>query len=258
MRHAALAGGKRIRATLTYLAAEALDHPIEDIDQTATAIELIHAYSLVHDDLPAMDDDDLRRGQPTVHVAYDEATAILAGDALQALAFELVANDDCLSFQTRVTILARLASAAGANGMVGGQVLDIAAEQQAVSNEALINIHRHKTGDLIATSVVSGALIAGAPPHVLQDFGDFGYTLGLAFQVRDDILDEIGDPDVMGKPLGSDSELQKSTFVSLHGVEGAQSKLNDLVTIARRKLDFLGNDAGNLLELTDYVAVRMV
>jgi geranylgeranyl diphosphate synthase type II len=256
MRYAVLNGGKRIRPGLIYLAGEALGSAIEQSDHSACAIEMIHCYSLIHDDLPSMDDDDLRRGQPTVHIAFDEATAILAGDGLQALAFEVIANDPRLNAETRIEIIRIIAQAAGPFGMVGGQVLDLAAESTQISAAALENMHRRKTGDLIAACLQIAARINGADEATEAALVSYGYSLGLAFQIRDDILDHTGDTTVLGKPSGSDLSNQKSTFVSLFGLTGASDQLEQLRQDAIEALTPLGSAGGSLIALANYISTR--
>ncbi|MCB1691882.1 MAG: polyprenyl synthetase family protein [Pseudomonadales bacterium] len=256
MRYAVLGGGKRIRAALVYLASESLGAPLALADSAAAAIEMVHAYSLVHDDLPSMDDDDLRRGRPTCHIAFSESTAILAGDALQALAYETIAADDALPSAVRLDLVRQLAHASGPRGMVGGQVIDLESENRTIDPQDLVHMHRRKTGDLISTSVTFGAIIAGAAPAVAEALRAYGYALGLAFQVRDDILDEIGDTAVIGKTAGSDQHRRKSTFVSLHGLDGAQARLESLRSEAIDALAPLGAGRGKLVALADFVADR--
>lgn len=249
-------GGKRIRPLLVYMALDAFDGDIAHADATASAIEMIHAYSLIHDDLPAMDDDDLRRGNPTVHIKYDEATAILAGDALQARAIELIADDESISAETRIALIKLITHAIGPAGMVAGQSIDLAAENKTISESELVNMHRRKTGDLISASVMSGALIAGVDDEMTQCFSRFGYALGLAFQVRDDILDETGDTNVMGKAKGSDQSNNKATFTSSHGLDYATAQLDSLHQQAIDALSPLGSNAQPLIMLANFVATR--
>ncbi|HKI74754.1 MAG TPA: farnesyl diphosphate synthase, partial [Pseudomonadales bacterium] len=215
MQYAVMGGGKRIRPALVYLAAEACSAPPERADATACAVEMVHAYSLIHDDLPCMDDDDLRRGKPTCHIKFDDATAILAGDALQAAAFEAIAGDLSLPEHIRLELVRRLAVAIGAAGMVGGQVNDLASEHTEISEAALVQMHHAKTGALISASAGAGALIGAAAPEIVAAVGRYGYILGLAFQVKDDILDATGDTAVIGKRAGADAERRKTTFVSV-------------------------------------------
>jgi geranylgeranyl pyrophosphate synthase len=226
MRYAVLGGGKRIRPALVYACGSALGAPLEALDPPAAAIELVHAYSLVHDDLPAMDDDDFRRGRPTCHRAFDEATAILAGDALQALAFGVLAGA-ALPARTRAAMCEALARAAGTAGMAGGQALDLAATATELDAEGVERMHRLKTGALIAAALHLGALAADAEAALIERLERFGHRLGLAFQIRDDLLDEEGDPDRAGKRLGKDRAAGKRTFPAVLGREGARMRLRE-------------------------------
>ncbi|MDO5505494.1 MAG: polyprenyl synthetase family protein [Pseudoxanthomonas suwonensis] len=230
MHHAALLGGKRMRPLLVYATGTALGADASLLDAPAVAVELIHAYSLVHDDLPAMDDDALRRGQPTVHVAFDEATAILAGDALQALAFETLANATASEPAVRVAMLAELSRAAGAAGMCGGQALDIDAtgEPSGVDLAALRELHARKTGALLRAGVRMGALAAGADDHARTALDRYADALGLAFQIRDDILDVEGDSTTLGKTAGKDAAQAKATYPALMGLEASRRQLQQL------------------------------
>lgn len=256
MRYAVFNGGKRIRPTLVYLATEALGGELDVADSAASAVEMIHAYSLIHDDLPSMDDDALRRGRPTCHIEFGEATAILAGDALQTLAFETVAADEQLATDTRVRLVRELARASGALGMVAGQMVDLESENVDIDGDTLEAMHRRKTGDLISTSVGFGATLTGAGDAPAAALQAFGYALGLAFQVRDDILDETGDTQKLGKQAGADRSRRKSTFVSLHGLNSAQAQLDDLRTAAIDALAPLGDAADKLRGLADFIAER--
>jgi geranylgeranyl diphosphate synthase type II len=257
MHYAVTAGGKRLRPVLTLVTCEMLGGNSGQALNTAAAIEMVHTYSLIHDDLPAMDDDALRRGKPTVHIAFDEATAILAGDALQSLAFQLIAEDTSLNAETRVDLLALLANAIGPTGMVAGQVLDMASENTRIDADALAKIHQHKTGDLIATAISAGACIAGANSDDRAALTRFGYLLGLAFQIRDDLLDVIGTTEQLGKPQGSDVAQNKSTYTSIYGVEGAERHLRKVRDEALEALKPLNNRAGQLIDLTHFVAERL-
>ena len=256
MRYAIFNGGKRIRPALVYLAAEAGGAPLAHADATACAVEMVHAYSLIHDDLPAMDDDDLRRGKPTCHIQFGEATAILAGDALQAAAFEAISTDEQLPPATRVALVARLAAAIGPAGMVGGQMTDLESEQTQISETALIQMHRAKTGALISASVVAGAMLADAEPGLLKALERYGYALGLAFQVKDDLLDATGETAVIGKKVGADADRRKTTFVSVHGLKSAKSQLDSLLRETLAALDPLGEAGEQLRELAEFVASR--
>ena len=256
MQYSLMNGGKRIRPALVYLAAEAVGTSLDKADATACAVEMIHTYSLIHDDLPSMDNDDLRRGKPTCHIKFDEATAILAGDALQATAFSAIAGDEHLDVPVRLRLIARLATAIGPAGMVGGQMSDLESENSLISEAALVQMHRAKTGALISASVVMGAMIGDAPETVIHALERYGYGLGLAFQVKDDLLDATGDTAVIGKRTGADADRQKTTFVSVHGLASATSQMETLRREAIAALDSMGAAADKLRELADFVADR--
>ncbi len=257
MEYAALGPGKRLRPALVYACAEAIRG--EDIasrcDEAAAALECIHAYSLVHDDLPAMDDDDLRRGRPTCHIQYDEATAILAGDALQTQAFELLAGA-ALDSDLKVTLIAELARASGARGMVGGQAIDMAAVDRALTLAQLEQMHRYKTGALISASARIGALIGGASAPQLTAITRYAESIGLAFQVQDDILDVTADTETLGKAQGADAARNKPTYVSLLGLDGARAKADELYREATQALAELGGHTEVLQQLADYIVHR--
>ena len=232
MRYSVLGGGKRLRPVLVYLTGQAFGAPLLRLDAPAAAVELIHAYSLIHDDLPAMDDDDLRRGRPACHRAFDEGTAILAGDALQALAFEVLARPhhqpagDSSPGQ-RVLMLATLARAIGTQGMAGGQAIDLEAIGKALGAEAIERMHRRKTGALIQASVELGSLAAGlADAPAYPALAAYGAEIGLAFQIQDDLLDVIGDAVALGKATGADSERSKPTYPAIIGVEASQQRVS--------------------------------
>src|SRR5579862_1565546 len=243
MQYSSLAGGKRLRPILVYLTGESLGASLEQLDAPAAAVELIHVYSLVHDDLPAMDDDDLRRGRPTCHRAYDEATAILVGDALQALAFAVLADDSSGRQEpsTRLAMMRVLAQAAGTSGMAGGQAVDLAAVGQNLTVAEIENMHRRKTGALIEGSVLLGALAAGvtAGPR-LEALRRFGAEIGLAFQIQDDILDVEGDPSLLGKSTGADAAHNKPTYASTAGLGAARERARQLRDEAITALGVLG------------------
>lgn len=257
MRHAVLLGGKRLRPLLVYATGALFDADEAALDAPAAAVELIHAYSLVHDDLPAMDDDALRRGQPTVHVAYDEATAILAGDALQSLAFSVLA-DTATADGVRVALLRTLAEAAGAAGMCGGQALDIAATGTgaALDLSALERLHALKTGALIRAAVRMGALCGGADAAALGALDRYAHALGLAFQVRDDILDVEGSSATLGKTAGKDAAQDKATFPALIGLDGSRARLDALLETMHTALAPFGAKAAALAELGEFAARR--
>ena len=254
MRHGLLVGGKRLRPLLAYLAGQALGASDDALDAPAAAIELIHAYSLIHDDLPAMDDDDLRRGQPTVHKAFDEATAILAGDALQALAFEVLASRPHPRLGQLVTTLA---VASGRDGMVAGQALDLAAVGGHPDAEAMAHMHAHKTGALIVAAVRLGGLVAVEEDDPrLAALIRYARAIGLAFQIHDDILDVTGDTATLGKISGADAARAKPTYPSLLGLAGAQRKANTLIDEAIAALAPLGEQAAPLADLAHYMIER--
>ena len=256
MRYALLGGGKRIRPCLVYAAASASGLPRAATDRAAVAIEMIHAYSLIHDDLPAMDDDDLRRGRPTCHLVFGEAMAILAGDALQSAAFAELAAIDDLPATLALDMIKRLAAAAGGAGMVLGQALDLEATGHQPNLTAMETIHRRKTGDLITASVLLGALSTGTcSPDVVTQLQDYGNALGLAFQVRDDLLDEEQPTAVLGKHSGADRERDKATYVSLLGRRGAHDALTELHARCHAALDPLGAVEA-LRYLADYAITR--
>ncbi|UPG95614.1 (2E,6E)-farnesyl diphosphate synthase [Luteibacter aegosomatissinici] len=258
MRYAVLGGGKRLRPLLVYAAGHALGNDGPVLDAPACAVEIIHAYSLVHDDLPAMDDDDLRRGRPTCHIVYGEAMAILAGDALQALAFEILAEtpegDDPVQ---RIAMLRTLGAACGAEGMAGGQAFDLSAVGRKLTLEELERMHAYKTGALIRASVRLGALAAGCRDTALLERLDrYGHAVGLAFQVRDDILDIEGESAVIGKTAGKDAAADKPTFPSIIGLEASRARLAALVNEALDAIAPLGERGEWLAELARYSAHR--
>ena len=257
MTYGALLGGKRVRPFLVYAVGQMLGSKLETLDPIAAAIECIHAYSLIHDDLPAMDDDALRRGHPTCHIKYDEATAILAGDALQTLAFDILSTDiEHLLPQSQLKIINTLAKASGEKGMCAGQVLDIAAENTAISLIELETIHNAKTGALILAAVQMGALTkVDIAPEEFALLTRFATAIGLAFQVQDDILDITSDTQTLGKPQGSDQELNKSTYPALLGLPAAQKKAQDLYKEALHALSQLPYNT-QLLELFSHYIIK--
>lgn len=259
MRYATLEGGKRIRPMLVYAAGEALGVPQEQLDGPASAVELIHAYSLVHDDLPAMDDDELRRGRPACHIAFDEASAILAGDALQALAFRLLSSDQRMhvAAEIRLMMIENLALASGSRGMVGGQAIDLAAVGQTLDLAQLENMHIHKTGALIRASVRMATMIATeANPKTVKNMDHYAKCIGLAFQVRDDILDVEGNTEILGKTQGSDLAREKPTYPALLGLQEACAMAEELCQEATASLDKLDNRADPLRWLAEYIVTR--
>ncbi|HET6554530.1 MAG TPA: farnesyl diphosphate synthase [Dyella sp.] len=259
MRYAVLGGGKRLRPLLVYAAGHAFGENGSRLDAPACAVELIHAYSLVHDDLPAMDDDALRRGRPTCHIVFGEAMAILAGDALQALAFELLAHDVALGVDPArcVEMLRVLGRACGAEGMAGGQALDLAAVGRRLTLPELEHMHACKTGALIRASVQLGALAAGAPDDVLAALDRYAHAVGLAFQVRDDILDVEGESEIIGKTAGKDAAADKPTFPSIIGMDASRERLAQLTADALEAIAPLGERGVLLEELAGYAAARL-
>lgn len=259
MRYSVMAEGKRIRPVLVYATGEALDVDLDNLDAAACAVEIVHAYSLIHDDLPAMDDDELRRGRPTCHVKYDEATAILAGDALQALAFEILAKDGAPDVypEQRLEMVGLLAAAAGSQGMAGGQAIDLASVGKQLSVDELEHMHLHKTGALIRASVTLGALTKPNIDRALVvRLDDYARCIGLAFQVRDDILDVEGNTDTIGKPQGSDQAQNKPTYPMLLGLDGAKRVCTELHLQAQAALEPLGDAARALRLIADYIVNR--
>ena len=262
MRYAVLDGGKRLRPLLVLATAEAVGGLLPPLGsaawRAACALELIHAYSLVHDDLPCMDNDVLRRGKPTLHVQFGEAPALLAGDALQALAFEvLLPEDPSLEPALVVALCRQLARAAGWDGMAGGQAIDLAGVGQQLDQASLEDMHRRKTGALLLASVEMGALAAGASADQLAALGCYGRALGLAFQVVDDILDVTADSSILGKTAGKDAAADKPTFVSLLGLEAAQAYADSLLAQAHESLDQAGlRQAAHLHAIADWVVRR--
>lgn len=257
MRYAALAGGKRIRPMLVYAACRLAGGSLEQADVPAVAVELIHAYSLVHDDLPAMDDDDLRRGQPTCHRAFDEATAILAGDTLHTFAFELLSRAGDYPDGARVGMVRALTQAAGGAGMAAGQMQDMAAHGQLQDVAALERMHYLKTGRLITASLTLGYLAAGRPDAELaRNLTAYGDAIGLAFQIQDDILDVTMDTEQLGKPSKSDEKHGKSTFPALLGLQASRERAQALCRQARAALAGYGDAAGPLQQLADYIVQR--
>lgn len=257
MRYAVLGGGKRLRPLLVYAAGQALGESGAVLDAPACAVEIIHAYSLVHDDLPAMDDDDMRRGRPTCHIVFGEAMAILAGDALQALAFELLAADEQTAPDLRIAMLKALGLACGAEGMAGGQAFDLSAVGRRLSLVELERMHAYKTGALIRGSVRLGALAGGCrDAEVLKRLDRYGHAVGLAFQVRDDILDIEGDSSVIGKTAGKDAAADKPTFPSIIGLEASRQRLDELVADALDAIEPFGARGEWLAALARYSAQR--
>jgi farnesyl diphosphate synthase len=260
MRYSTLEGGKRIRPCLVYTTGRALGVPLEQLDGPACAVELIHVYSLIHDDLPAMDDDDLRRGKLTCHKAFDDATAVLAGDALQSLAFYVLAHDPSMraDSSTRLAMVETLALASGSRGMAGGQALDILAEGQELNLSELENVHIHKTGALIRASVRLATLCKPGLDESLRTALDhYAKCIGLAFQIQDDILDVEGETQVLGKRQGADQARNKPTYPALLGMAEAKARARDLIDEALTSLQPLAAQADELRAIARYVVERI-
>ena len=258
MRYSVEAGGKRMRPLLVFAAGQALGVPPDTLNGVACAVEIIHTYSLIHDDLPAMDDDDLRRGQPTCHRAFDEATAILAGDALQALAFEVLAEDSALAEHPRrqLRLIRAIAAACGAAGMAGGQALDLASLNQAIDHPQLERMHRMKTGALIRVSATAPAILSDADSALFERLDRYGDRVGLAFQIHDDILDVSGSSLQTGKPAQADAARNKPTFPSLLGMDESRRAAARLCDEAKAELHGFPGDASALAWLAAYAIQR--
>lgn len=257
MRHGALDGGKRLRPFLVEASTRFFIEPPEGTLQVAAALELVHCYSLVHDDLPAMDDDDLRRGRPTVHKAYDEASAILAGDALLTLAFGLIAQAEGIAAEPRLELVQLLSQSAGAGGMVGGQALDLAAEKVGhLAEDDIAHLQAMKTGALLTFACEAGAVIAQAQPQDRANLRRFGEIAGLSFQLADDLLDETGDVGTLGKAAGKDRERGKKTLPGLRGHDWTRQRLDTLVAEAETILTPYGERAKTLIEAAHFMAYR--
>lgn len=257
MRYAVLGGGKRLRGYLVTEVASLFNIPIEKSLYVGASVEMLHAYSLVHDDLPAMDDDDLRRGKPSTHIKFGEAIAILAGDALQTKAFEILTLEEISqSTSIRLELVKTLAEASGSNGMVGGQVIDMEGENRHLTLPEIINLHAMKTGRLICFSAEAGAILGQATPDLRRHIICYGRDLGTAFQIADDILDATASAEELGKTAGKDTAAGKSTFVSLLGIEDARKEANRLINKAIRHLEPFGPAADNLRALANYVISR--
>jgi len=259
IRYSVIGGGKRIRPAMVYAAGEAMGVATDLLDIPACAVEMIHAYSLIHDDLPAMDDDDLRRGRATCHIAFDEATAILAGDALQALAYEILANDDHkeLTPEHRITMLSLLTQASGAHGMAGGQAVDLASVGKQLNLEQLEHMHQLKTGALIRASILLGGMckqdITTEEMDILSKYAD---CIGLSFQIQDDILDVISDTETLGKPQGSDEDQEKPTFPAILGLDASIQRAIEQHEKALAIVQPLGPQAESLRLLSSYIVER--
>ena len=256
MNYSIHAGGKRIRPVILISVAELLGASRESVMPYACAIEMIHTYSLIHDDLPCMDNDDLRRGKPTNHKVYGEALAVLAGDALLNKAFEIILKNSQLSPNMTLAALSEIADAAGTEGMIGGQVIDIESENKQIDAVTLMTLHLHKTAALIMASAKVGALLAGGSREDLTNFEEFARYLGIAFQIKDDILDVCGDAEKLGKNTGVDDEKNKSTFVKIYGLEQSENLLSDYTQKAIDSLSSYGDAAGFLSELARFLLKR--
>lgn len=256
MHYSLFAGGKRIRPVLVLAAAEAVGGDPSVALHAACAFECVHTYSLIHDDLPAIDNDDLRRGRPTCHKAFGEATAILAGDALLTAAFDLVARTPAKDSSRVARVIQELARAAGSTGMIGGQMVDIESEGKEISFPVLEYIHIHKTGELILASVRSGAILGGADAMALEKIARYGKSVGLAFQIADDILDVEGATEVTGKPVGGDEKKGKATYPALMGLEESKKRARELVDMAVAALDGFDSKADPLREIAGFIAAR--
>ncbi len=258
MRYSIFAGGKRLRGAFVLAAAAALGRPQAPLLPAAAALEMIHAYSLIHDDLPAMDNDDLRRGKPTCHRVYGEAMAILAGDALLTLAFTTLYSLHPAGFDAGAVarVIGEVAGAAGTDGLIGGQVVDLESEGRAIDPQQLEYIHLHKTAALFAAALRTGAILAGAEQQDLQALTEFGLNFGLAFQITDDILDLTGDEDLLGKPLNSDLTNQKATYPALYGLEQARRLAAVQVNKALQSIDRLGAGAAFMIGAAQHLLDR--
>ncbi|AYN87152.1 polyprenyl synthetase family protein [Commensalibacter sp. M0357] len=257
MRYAVLGGGKRLRGYLVTEVASLFNIPMKSALYVGASVEMLHAYSLIHDDLPAMDDDDLRRGKPSTHIKFGEAIAILAGDALQTKAFEILTWEDVSENpDIRIELVKSLAEASGSNGMVGGQVIDMEGENRHLTLPEVINLHAMKTGRLICYSAEAGAILGQANADLRNHIISYGRDLGTAFQIADDILDATASAEELGKTAGKDNASGKSTFVSLLGIEDAKKEANRLIGKAIRHLEPFGSAADNLRALANYVITR--
>ena len=259
IRYSVIGGGKRIRPAMVYAAGEAMGVSTDLLDIPACAVEMIHAYSLIHDDLPAMDDDDLRRGRPTCHKAFDEATAMLAGDALQALAYEILAKDDHeeLTPEHRIEMLSLLTEASGAHGMAGGQAVDLASVGKHLTLAQLEHMHQLKTGALIRASVLLGGMCKqDVSKQELELLSEYALCIGLSFQIQDDILDVISDTETLGKPQGSDEEQEKPTFPAIIGLEESRQRALEQHELALKILEPLDKKADSLRQLSAYIVER--
>jgi geranylgeranyl pyrophosphate synthase len=257
MRWSLFAGGKRFRPALVFAVGQAFNVANEQLLRTASAVEMIHTYSLIHDDLPSMDDDDLRRGRETCHIKFDEATAILAGDVLQTLAFQIIAQDENLSFETRVKIISELAIGSGSpNGMVAGQQLDIEAEGKTIEIQQLEQIHKNKTGALIRFSARAGAIIGNATPSELLAITNYAEKLGLLFQITDDLLDVTQTSEVLGKTAGKDLIAEKATYPSIYGITETENLAQNVYDEAISELEKLNKPSDILKNIAEFILKR--
>ncbi|AEV68658.1 polyprenyl synthetase family protein [Acetivibrio clariflavus] len=259
MRYSLLAGGKRLRPVLSLAVCDMLGGDLKEVLPYACAVEMIHTYSLIHDDLPSMDNDDYRRGKLTNHKVFGEALAILAGDGLLNMAFELMlenTSSNCNNIENKVKAMGYIAKSSGVRGMIGGQVVDIESENNEVSVETLEYMHRLKTGALIKASVISAAIICNASNEDIQNLENYAEGIGLAFQIKDDILDVEGNIDKLGKNVGSDASNKKTTYVSIYGLEKSKQMLTEITESAIKSLDSFGGKAAFLKELAEYLVIR--
>ncbi len=256
MRYSLFAGGKRLRPVIMLLVCDMLKGDKNEVMPFACAMEMIHTYSLIHDDLPAMDNDDLRRGKPTNHKVFGEAIAILAGDALLNKAFEIVSSHKYKNEKNAMVAISRLALSSGTEGMIGGQTVDICSEGKKISEDELIYLHTLKTGAIIRSSGIIGAIMSGASDEQIKAIDDFCLNLGIAFQIQDDLLDVLGTEEELGKPIGSDGENLKTTFVTLLGVDGSKKAVEDYTKKAISSLSIFGDKANTLIMLADYLINR--
>ena len=256
MEYSLMAGGKRLRPILVIATYKLFKENIEECMPYAVAIEMVHNFSLIHDDLPAMDNDDYRRGKLTNHKVFGEALAILAGDALLTMAFEIIATDKNVDAETKVKIITEMSKAAGAEGMVGGQVIDMQSENKKIDIQTLKQMHAAKTGALFCAAIRSGAILAGADEKQLANLTEYARQFGLAFQITDDILDVVGDEKTIGKPVGSDEKNHKSTYVTLGSLESAKALAQEAVDKAKASLVDFGENAEFLRALVDYLITR--
>ena len=256
MNYSLMAGGKRLRPILVMAAADAVGADGEKFLHLATSIEMIHTYSLIHDDLPAMDNDDYRRGKLTNHKVFGDGIAVLAGDALLTMAFEVIADSPNVDTEKKLKVIKEMSHAAGAEGMVGGQVIDLESEEKKIDMDTLRKMHSAKTGALFCAAIRSGAILGGAPEKQLADLTQYARQFGLAFQITDDILDVTGDEASIGKPVGSDEKNHKSTYVTLGSLESARELAQRAVDEAKKALADFGKEADFLRELVDYLISR--